>query len=197
MFQSTHLHEVWLLFLYLLAIRLVSIHTPTWGVTDKRDKPKGSNDSFNPHTYMRCDFAININHFIIWVSIHTPTWGVTLYSSFMAAFFCCFNPHTYMRCDLSNRGSFLLLFFVSIHTPTWGVTAIYFTLTIIERFQSTHLHEVWQDTMWLDIIRSRFQSTHLHEVWLCREVHINHYGSFNPHTYMRCDCLTSKIRFLR
>ena len=77
-FQSTHLHEVWLF----VSVRWycsceVSIHTPTWGVTANSMNYKinqmfqsthlhevwpiwiteVSNDfqSFNPHTYMRCD----------------------------------------------------------------------------------------------------------------------------------------------
>ena len=76
----------------------VSIHTPTWGVTIGRfisiiKKTFQSThlhevwpcrtclpvclQSFNPHTYMRCD-----------------------YSPFVAdQMLSCFNPHTYMRCD--------------------------------------------------------------------------------------------------
>ena len=56
---------------------IVSIHTPTWGVT----------------VIFLC-ICIEIL-----VSIHTPTWGVTTH--FQQSFSCkrCFNPHTYMRCD--------------------------------------------------------------------------------------------------
>ena len=97
-FQSTHLHEVWLSWpdrvtlyesfnphtymrcddakLRLRDAWYVSIHTPTWGVTDERfetnrfeefqsthlhevwqavEQQQDSHIGFNPHTYMRCD----------------------------------------------------------------------------------------------------------------------------------------------
>ena len=55
-FQSTHLHEVWLLIVW--TIRLIRC--------------------FNPHTYMRCDpSGLQKCRTISKVSIHTPTWGVT------------------------------------------------------------------------------------------------------------------------
>ena len=119
-FQSTHLHEVWpckpRLLCQLLRFNphtymrcdgmnrktfrywLVSIHTPTWGVTNRYIR-SGSpfmfqsthlhevwqiarelfslNHCFNPHTYMRCD------------TLRIPSKN----------FSDCFNPHTYMRCD--------------------------------------------------------------------------------------------------
>ena len=77
MFQSTHLHEVWLGFLrysiHLIVFQSTHLHEvwPAWKAAT------GWSTCFNPHTYMRCD-----------------------------RFFCemskperCFNPHTYMRCD--------------------------------------------------------------------------------------------------
>ena len=58
-FQSTHLHEVWLLIVW--TIRLIRC--------------------FNPHTYMRCDpSGLQKCRTISKVSIHTPTWGVTVCS---------------------------------------------------------------------------------------------------------------------
>ena len=95
----------------------------------------------------------------------------------------CFNPHTYMRCDVKGACIFHQRL-VSIHTPTWGVTSI---MQICQRtirfqyphqhevfiiyffwsckFQSTHLHEVWQNDGSQDNEIITFQSTHLHEVW--------------------------------
>ena len=142
-FQSTHLHEVWLNFYILRAcfwsfnphtymrcdvcrfksksLPCVSIHTPTWGVTNAnrkfrhfiavsihtptwgvtlRSKLIPINISFNPHTYMRCDTSSKICYYVVSVSIHTPTWGVTIYQDF-----------------------FRWSQWVSIHTPTWGVTS--------------------------------------------------------------------------
>ena len=55
-FQSTHLHEVWL--------RAVIL-------------PSSALLCFNPHTYMRCDRVIRTTRTFLDVSIHTPTWGVT------------------------------------------------------------------------------------------------------------------------
>ena len=121
-FQSTHLHEVWLVFVSrkhlvrnvsihtptwgvtiaeenVWGLRFVSIHTPTWGVTKVLFWSFGSDQCFNPHTYMRCD-TVNINR-------------ITKDRSF--------NPHTYMRCDCSSVICFPFRR-VSIHTPTWGVT---------------------------------------------------------------------------
>ena len=98
-FQSTHLHEVWLGIATLIAlILLVSIHTPTWGVTESKSSVY-ADEGFNPHTYMRCDNGFRFICFGYFVSIHTPTWGVTE-----------------IRVYRSLRNS------VSIHTPTWGVT---------------------------------------------------------------------------
>ena len=87
-------YEAWL--------RQVSIHTPTWGVTKTLSNTWIIN-SFNPHTYMRCDLRGRRQQGDRHVSIHTPTWGVTGFS---------------VRCQNQND--------VSIHTPTWGVTKIIF-----------------------------------------------------------------------
>ena len=55
-FQSTHLHEVWLVqHIALLDVIRVSIHTPTWGVTLGCISHTIRTTCFNPHTYMRCD----------------------------------------------------------------------------------------------------------------------------------------------
>ena len=56
LFQSTHLHEVW--------------PTRVNGITTEAN-------SFNPHTYMRCDVQMHDYLLTLRVSIHTPTWGVT------------------------------------------------------------------------------------------------------------------------
>ena len=99
----------------------------------------------------------------------------------------CFNPHTYMRCDPSGLQKCRTISKVSIHTPTWGVTNRVYLLTLTVKFQSTHLHEVWQVFLWDVKTRTMFQSTHLHEVWLRLYFLTLLAYSFNPHTYMRCD----------
>ena len=54
----------------------VSIHTPTQGVTNITIRT-GSIHSFNPHTHAGCDNFDLIDMFDFRVSIHTPTQGVT------------------------------------------------------------------------------------------------------------------------
>ena len=80
-----------------------------------------------------------------------------------------FNPHTYMRCDTKERWRYSGNH-VSIHTPTWGVTLLRLLLECIKKFQSTHLHEVWQILDSRMLTDDQFQSTHLHEVWLFAEM---------------------------
>ena len=103
LFQSTHLHEVWLwkwatsnyqwcfnphtymrcdqLTIYTNQHLTVSIHTPTWGVTQTKwqltkllyvsiHTPTWGVTLNNGHIHYQCE-----------VSIHTPTWGVTIISS--------------------------------------------------------------------------------------------------------------------
>ena len=164
MFQSTHLHEVWLVCRFKSkSLPCVSIHTPTWGVTDfpvcflilSRFQSTHLHEVWQNFTFFALTFE---------VSIHTPTWGVTSPLSVISIIplfqsthlhevwlwvnidLCTvnrFNPHTYMRCDASRTDS-----------------------------------------------RSRllvFQSTHLHEVWLLWDDNKENVCCFNPHTYMRCD----------
>ena len=80
--------------------KIVSIHTPTKGVTFCVMVLAMTVSSFNPHTHEGCD----IHNFRILkfnrVSIHTPTKGVTLAAD---------------RPTTSSK--------VSIHTPTKGVTS--------------------------------------------------------------------------
>ena len=163
-FQSTHLHEVWLSKEINIVNRqcfnphtymrcdfsvagfcpvfVVSIHTPTWGVTLLFAVVRLFSGGFNPHTYMRCDQAeLNVKA-ANYVSIHTPTWGVT---------------QLFRRNEPFKK--------VSIHTPTWGVTYEWCTGWYCCWFQSTHLHEVWHYLDMKVFEKRLFQSTHLHEVW--------------------------------
>ena len=153
MFQSTHLHEVWPFYpgVAWLPIR-VSIHTPTWGVTNY-GRPGKEN---------RC------------VSIHTPTWGVTVVASFDGHDYKFQSTHLHevwqvfgeVRVAGTN---------VSIHTPTWGVTHIRFLQKRRKRGFNPHTY-----------MRCDQKKGYLIKVDKC----------FNPHTYMRCDrdygCFCSK-----
>ncbi len=127
------------------------------------------------------------------VSIHAPTRGAT----------CMWRRH-------------LRKVYVSIHAPTRGATSLfrYHTVTL-QKFQSTHLHEVRHEYSQADSASLKFQSTHLHEVRLSFQVSHSYpskvsihaptrgatlvdwvwasgsYG-FNPRTYTRCDFLCPK-----
>ena len=79
---------------------LVSIHTPTQGVT--------------------IVYIGKLYH--VPVSIHTPTQGVTQ-AEVWKVWHRSFNPHTHAGCDRRGYVSYLLEE-VSIHTPTQGVTTI-------------------------------------------------------------------------
>ena len=98
----------------------------------------------------------------------------------------CFNPHTYMRCDLWQQ-QIGQLSQVSIHTPTWGVTLSGISKQQTRRFQSTHLHEVWQTETNATSMGVCFNP---HTYMRCDTIKIYplfSITSFNPHTYMRCD----------
>ena len=194
--------------LFLFWSSLVSIHTPTWGVTAyiRIEEPILSFQSthlhevwphlpqgtciyigFNPHTYMRCDIhrllvqgqSLSFNpHTYMRCDSNSPQ-----HSQLTE----CFNPHTYMRCDPFNPDSSESQEIVSIHTPTWGVT-----YQRIEQFLSifVSIHTpTWGVTIsdLRNVNAYQFQSTHLHEVWPAQRLFLPWYCCFNPHTYMRCD----------
>ena len=105
-FQSTHLHEVWLWSsisrLYCFKFQSTHLHEVWHSLPSIHPSPS----SFNPHTYMRCDIAVSGGTYRDWlVSIHTPTWGVTIIFYILRAYFWSFNPHTYMRCDTYSKKS--------------------------------------------------------------------------------------------
>ena len=80
---------------------LVSIHTPTKGVTWDPSATWVAARGFNPHTHEGCDCR--------YYAGSSPL--------------RCFNPHTHEGCDKSKFRWFPLRS-VSIHTPTKGVTCI-------------------------------------------------------------------------
>ena len=57
---------------------VVSIHTPTQGVTLVLILVKLLLLSFNPHTHAGCDYTGTRYFSVFIVSIHTPTQGVTM-----------------------------------------------------------------------------------------------------------------------
>ena len=78
---------------------IVSIHTPTQGVTPFIFAQVSDQECFNPHTHAGCDTPPASAKADSNVSIHTPTQGVTEVK--------CFTSESKI---------------VSIHTPTQGVT---------------------------------------------------------------------------
>ena len=151
---------------------IVSIHTPTQGVTNPNREHLSDflfqsthprrvwrwvftswNDCwcFNPHTHAGCDFPA------------------------LEIFSCTnsFNPHTHAGCDSPNIRKIPYLL-VSIHTPTQGVTVLLL---------------LWTQS-------KRFQSTHPRRVWLILNDCVNIYFSFNPHTHAGCDKKSNRWSWL-
>ena len=98
---------------------IVSIHTPTQGVTTSIMYPAQASQFQSTHprrVWPFCTFAMCSEY----VSIHTPTQGVTI------------------PCPVW-RGCII----VSIHTPTQGVTAATIFCSEFNKFQSTHPRRVW------------------------------------------------------
>ena len=118
-FQSTHPRRVWLSMLCLVMYLLVvSIHTPTKGVT-KQLAIKASEQMFqSTHPRRVWRFGSLWPAMVIIVSIHTPTKGVT-----------------------DDDGNIVILTPVSIHTPTKGVTSIGFTKKTTNQCFNPHTHE--------------------------------------------------------
>ena len=121
---------------------VVSIHTPTQGVTTLRVPRVSDRFSFNPHTHAGCD---NLGT--------TPTKTIK-----------SFNPHTHAGCDYGTPYE-MAKRIVSIHTPTQGVTPGKFHCSKRGSF-NPHTHAGCDE-----VVKSL----------LPEEV------SFNPHTHAGCD----------
>ena len=187
---------------------IVSIHTPTQGVTPFIFAQVSDQECFNPHTHAGCDTPPASAKADSNVSIHTPTQGVTEVK--------CFTSESKI---------------VSIHTPTQGVTQYSGSDFPYIRFQSTHPRRVWlirtvtilqhisfnphthagcDLIVIVDSIKEEFQSTHPRRVCLelpedltgiVVSIHTPTQGvtqdgqwyqmtidGFNPHTHAGCDC---------
>jgi len=66
------------------SVRLISIHTPAWGVTLSIPYSCMTRLDFNPHTRVGCDKIGRIYTIVSEISIHTPAWGVTKLSELKA-----------------------------------------------------------------------------------------------------------------
>ena len=100
LFQSTHPRRVWhYLSVHSTCSLLVSIHTPTKGVTGVFH-PYSQDVCVSIHTPTKGVTTTFILAFkTCAVSIHTPTKGVTHGWGFLLTNTYCFNPHTHEGCD--------------------------------------------------------------------------------------------------
>ena len=103
------------------AFLLISIHTPTQGVTGSRVATSQHKNYFNPHSHAGSDFLTSSKKSSNFISIHTPTQGVTftIGKFFIDDWISIHTPTQGVTQDLLVRRSQLL---ISIHTPTQGVT---------------------------------------------------------------------------
>ena len=143
---------------------MVSIHTPTKGVTAQWKLLPRTESFQSTHPRRVWLFVLS---FSLFVSIHTPTKGVTLFQVWI--------------CRLMR---------VSIHTPTKGVTDVYSNVVPDTMFQSTHPRRVWRSGSSIPSAILSFQSTHPRRVWRNDDRGWVHgYSCFNPHTHEGCDCI--------
>ncbi len=144
---------------------IVSIHTPTQGVTTSIMYPAQASqfqsthprrvwliyhflhfrtECFNPHTHAGCDDVTVYFSVSAKVSIHTPTQGVT-----------------------QSITSTKLIKIVSIHTPTQGVTLASYSLFWWYTSFNPHTHAGCDiGFLFLILMIYEFQSTHPRRVWL-------------------------------
>ena len=192
---------------------IVSIHTPTQGVTTSIMYPAQASQfqsthprrvwlqqqssvqnsiSFNPHTHAGCDLFIISFISERSVSIHTPTQGVTRRFEWEVCGTGCFNPHTHAGCDHVWIHS-CHCSDVSIHTPTQGVTHGVFSQYARYRFQSTHPRRVWHRSVSLLHLQKGF-NPHTH-AGCDKMANAGGFGErgFNPHTHAGCDSISNNI----
>ena len=172
MFQSTHPRRVWpeytMLRTHALSFNphthegcdtrtwslqydtLVSIHTPTKGVT-RSILVHGTLKGVSIHTPTKgVTIAAFSSYPSIKVSIHTPTKGVTC-CWWLDEFIESVSIHTPTKGVTWYTKQFRVSDKVSIHTPTKGVTLFHRKILTPNLFQSTHPRRVW-----LNIFREKF-----------------------------------------
>ena len=125
---------------------IVSIHTPTQGVTTSIMYPAQASQFQSTHPRR------------VWLQQQSSVQNSI-----------SFNPHTHAGCDLFII-SFISERSVSIHTPTQGVTMLQYTSVCPPKFQSTHPRRVWPSHKWQDPRHTSF-NPHTHagcdkEIWM-------------------------------
>ena len=187
----------------------VSIHTPTWGVTQIIKPQLYCNIKFQSTHLHEVWLFCPLYHGQFWpVSIHTPTWGVTP-SGFDIGHHRRFqSTHLHEVWRISRFLAFRIC--VSIHTPTWGVTVDHDPpVKVLEVSIHTPTWGVTKDeadnvfiisvsihtpTWGVTLAESRTSKPLLVSIhtptwgvtWSAFK-NIKCYRCFNPHTYMRCD----------
>ena len=148
---------------------IVSIHTPTQGVTTSIMYPAQASQFQSTHprrVWPFCTFAMCSEY----VSIHTPTQGVTMeyFLQYARYRFQSTHPRRVWHlwpCPLGYR----------------------------RRFQSTHPRRVWPWCRRIVFFQEQFQSTHPRRVWHQPPAHGNPLQCFNPHTHAGCDSISNNI----
>ena len=79
--------------------RIISIHTPTRGVTRYCSFPPYRRYDFNPHSHKGSDLFHLHSPLFILISIHTPTRGVTEIQLLTPGYHLHFNPHSHKGSD--------------------------------------------------------------------------------------------------
>ena len=145
---------------------IVSIHTPTKGVTYISPYLTTQQASFNPHTHEGCDQASSakVEGRRVFQSTHPRrVWQMCALNMMIHGMFQSTHPR---RVWLFLGSDAVIKVNVSIHTPTKGVTANAIGSLSFPFGFNPHTHEGWDIT-----IRSWI-------TWILR---------FNPHTHEGCD----------
>ena len=187
---------------------IVSIHTPTQGVTTSIMYPAQASQFQSTHprrVWPFCTFAMCSEY----VSIHTPTQGVTIPCPVWRGCIIV-SIHTPTQGVTSLQCFWFFHWHVSIHTPTQGVTFDTTSSPNLDFSFNPHTHagcDGLGESVWVS--QQTFQSTHPRRVWLritlqldeCIWVsihtptqgvtpHSRHKSvlmRFNPHTHAGCD----------
>ena len=146
---------------------IVSIHTPTQGVTALLDMMdwilKVTFQSTHPRRVWRSVPAQTRQPSVFQSTHPRRVWRCRRWLFFRTG---CFNPHTHAGCDIGCSAPVGRIH-VSIHTPTQGVTSCGPDgRQPAPEFQSTHPRRVWLMVMALAVGIGKFQSTHPRRVWL-------------------------------
>ena len=102
-------------------ILVISIHTPTKGVTIPDDVEKTFWENFNPHSHEGSDLIYLRKSRKDLISIHTPTKGVTV-DTILNRIFADISIHTPTKGVTIKKKEKSDAGIISIHTPTKGVT---------------------------------------------------------------------------